>query len=67
MKLRDVLARLGILRTGATAATYRSGAERPAELMMDGVLDARRDLANGANVTDIRKAGEAKKHGDSRH
>ena len=53
MKFLDVLARLGILRWGKTAATYKSGAERPPELMMDGVLDARRDLSlqNGRTGT----------------
>ncbi len=43
----DVLRKLGILRYGATAATYKDGAERPTELMMDGVYDAKKDLVGG--------------------
>lgn len=46
MKLLDLLAKLGILRFGKTAAVYHSGKERPAELLMDNVYDARRDLVN---------------------
>jgi hypothetical protein len=46
MKLLDILARLGILRFGTKAAVYKSGTERPAELMMDGVFNADRDLVN---------------------
>jgi hypothetical protein len=44
MKLLDLLAKLGILRCGARAAVYRTAAERPSELMMDDVFDAKRDL-----------------------
>jgi hypothetical protein len=44
MKLLDMLAKLGILRFGAKAAVYKSGAERPAEFTMDGVYNADRDL-----------------------
>ncbi len=49
MTLFDLLRKLGILRYGATAATYRDGAERPTELMMDGVYDARHDLVAGGD------------------
>ncbi len=44
MQFLDLLAKLGILRYGTTAATYRSGTERPTELLMDNVYDAQRDL-----------------------
>lgn len=44
MKFLDVLAKLGILRYGATAATYRSATERPIELQDSDVFDAKRDL-----------------------
>ncbi len=44
MGLLDLLRKLGVLRYGATAGTYESGAERPTELMMDGVYDAKKDL-----------------------
>ena len=47
MGLLDLLRKLGILRYGATAGTYRNGAERPTELMMDGVYDAKKDLVGG--------------------
>ncbi|MFD0985853.1 hypothetical protein [Methyloligella solikamskensis] len=56
MKILDLLAKLGILRYGAKAGTYRSEAERPTEFMMDDVFDADRDLvvrkgAKGETVT----------------
>lgn len=38
------LRKLGILRTGAVAARYRNAVERPLELQVDDVLDAKRDL-----------------------
>ena len=44
MKLMDLLAKLGIWRFGTKAAVYKSGADRPAEFMMDGVYNADRDL-----------------------
>ena len=44
MKIFDILARLGILRFGTKAGTYKSGAERPTEFLMDDVFDAKRDL-----------------------
>jgi hypothetical protein len=47
MSLLDLLRKLGILRYGATAGTYEDGVERPTELMMDGVYDARKDLVAG--------------------
>ena len=46
MKFMDLLAKLGILRFGTKAAVYKSGTERPAEFMMDDVLNAERDLVN---------------------
>jgi hypothetical protein len=49
MGLLDLLRKLGILRYGSTAGTYKDGAERPTELMMDGVYDARKDLVGGRN------------------
>lgn len=52
MRISDILAKLGILRYGAKAATYRSAADRPAELQMPGVFDARRDLVD---INDLRK------------
>ena len=46
MNLRDVLAKLGILRFGTKAAVYKSAVERPSELQMDGVFNAERDLVS---------------------
>lgn len=62
MKLLDLLAKLGILRYGAKAAVYKSAKDRPAELMMDGVFNAERDLVNSpkpakaeTNVTQLKR------------
>ncbi|MFO1484432.1 MAG: hypothetical protein U1F71_13820 [Verrucomicrobiaceae bacterium] len=38
------LRKLGIYRSGATAAVYHNAIERPIELQMDGVFDASKDL-----------------------
>ena len=51
MKLLDLLRKLGILRFGGQAATYRDARERPAELQMDDVFDARKDLVRGAETS----------------
>lgn len=56
MKVLDLLAKLGILRFGATAATYRSGTERPTELLMDGVFNAERDLTRRQDLRDLAAA-----------
>ena len=47
MGLMDILRKLGIVRFGATAGTYRNAKERPTELQMDGVYNAKKDLING--------------------
>lgn len=46
MGILRVLQKLGILRLGATAATYKNAKERPIELQMDGVFNAEKDLIN---------------------
>ena len=51
MGLLDILAKLGILRAGAKAGTYGSAKDRPAEFLMDDVLDAVRDLTIGKDLT----------------
>ncbi len=61
MKLLDVLAKLGILRFGTKAAVYRSGTERPAELMMDDVLNADRDLTTKQDIARAAAALSVKK------
>ena len=55
MKLLDLLAKLGILRFGARAATYSSAKDRPAEFMMDDVYDAERDLTTKEDVKAVKK------------
>ena len=42
--LLRVLAKIGILRYGAKSYTYTSGRDRPAESLMNDVLNAERDL-----------------------
>lgn len=46
MSFVDILRKLGIFRSGATSGAYKNGAERPTELMMDDVYDAKKDLIN---------------------
>lgn len=38
------LRKLGIFRSGSSTAVYHSAADRPAEFMMEGVFDAKKDL-----------------------
>lgn len=38
------LRKLGIYRSGSCAAVYHNAAEKPVELIMDGVFDAQKDL-----------------------
>lgn len=45
-KFVDILRKLGILRFGKTAATYTNAVDRPTELQMDDVYDAKKDLIN---------------------
>ncbi len=60
MKLLDALAKLGILRFGTKAAVYKTGTERPAELQMDGVFNAERDLVTKHDVDKVVGAGKPK-------
>ena len=50
MKVLDVLRKLGILRYGTKTATYTSMRDKPAELFMDGVFNADKDLVNREDV-----------------
>jgi len=58
MKFLDLLAKLGILRYGTKAGTYRTGKDRPTEFMMDDVYNAERDLTT---KDDVKKAAESLK------
>lgn len=42
----DSLRKLGIFRSGSVSGTYKNATERPTELQMDGVFDAKKDLIN---------------------
>jgi len=46
MSFMDILRKLGILRMGAVNGTYRNAKERPIEMQMSGVFDAKKDLIN---------------------
>jgi hypothetical protein len=48
--LLRVLAKLGILRYGVKSATYTSGRDRPAELLMPNVFNADRDLTTAQDI-----------------
>lgn len=50
MTVMDWLRKLGIIRSGVTCGTYKNAIERPAELQMDGVFDAKKDLINADKV-----------------
>ena len=53
MKVLDILAKLGILRYGTTAAVYRSGRDRPIAFIDNGLHNAERDLTT---LDDLRRA-----------
>lgn len=44
MKLKELLAKTGVFRSGATSGVYTNAKERPTELQMDGVFNAEKDL-----------------------
>lgn len=50
MKFLDLLRKLGIFRSGSVSATYKSGTDRPTEMMMENVFDAKKDLINKKNA-----------------
>jgi hypothetical protein len=56
MKLKELLNKSGILRSGTTTATYKSGKDRPTEFLMDNVYDEKKDLTT---KDDIKKAKAA--------
>lgn len=51
MKILDLLAKLGILRFGTKKAVWHSAEDMPAEILMDGVFDAERDLTSKERLT----------------
>lgn len=56
MKFMDLLRKLGIFRSGAVAGTYTDAKERPSELQMEGVLDAKKDLVSGGETKSAEKS-----------
>ena len=56
MNLRDILAKLGILRFGTKKAVWHSGRDMPAELLMDDVFSAERDLTTKKDIHAVREA-----------
>jgi hypothetical protein len=50
MNVMNWLRKLGILRYGTCAGTYTSGKDRPTELLMDGVFDAKKDLIHRSDL-----------------
>jgi len=55
MKITDILRKLGIFRSGSISATYTSSKDRPTEILMDDVFDAKKDLINKEDVANIKK------------
>lgn len=49
MANKDTLRKLGVVRSGAVAGTYKNAKDRPTELQMDGVYNAEKDLVGGDN------------------
>lgn len=46
----DLLRKLGIFRSGSVSGTYTNATNRPTELQMEGVYDAKKDLVNKDDV-----------------
>ncbi len=61
MNTMEALRKLGIMRSGAGAATYKGEKERPSEFMMDGVFDAKKDLIS----SDANKGGSTSSKTDT--
>jgi len=61
MNILRWLNKLGILRWGGTAATYRSAVERPIELQEPGIFHAERDLVGRSQARDAKVVAEKSK------
>lgn len=46
MTILDFLRKIGIFRSGSVSTSYKSSSDRPTEMMMDNVFDAKKDLIN---------------------
>jgi hypothetical protein len=56
MKIMDILRKLGVFRSGTVAKKYKSGKDMPAELLMDDVYDADKDLVTKDDVQHVHDA-----------
>lgn len=56
MNIRDILAKLGILRFGTNKAVWRSGRDMPAEMLMNDVFNAERDLTTKKDIGAVSEA-----------
>lgn len=54
-KFLDILRKLGIFRSGAVSGTYTNAVNRPSELQMEGVYDAKKDLVNKNDVENVKQ------------
>ena len=61
MSVIDWLRKLGILRFGAEAGTYRNAKERPDSLLMDDVYDSEKDVISLDKMTDERMSHDEPK------
>jgi ribosomal protein S27AE len=53
MGLFDILAKLGILRFGTKKAVWHGGKDMPAEMLMDNVYNAERDLTTREDLKKV--------------
>uniref|UniRef100_A0A7C5EXQ8 Uncharacterized protein n=1 Tax=Desulfobacca acetoxidans TaxID=60893 RepID=A0A7C5EXQ8_9BACT len=53
MGLSNLLHKLGVVRYGAQAGTFTSSKDRPAEFLMEEVLDAQKDLTTKEDVHQV--------------
>lgn len=54
MKILDILRKLGIYRSGSYSGTYKLE-DRPVEMMMDNVYDAKKDLITKEDLKNLKK------------
>lgn len=55
MKFLDILRKLGIFRSGSAGGTYTNAVDRPTELQMDDVFDAKKDLTTKEDVKNVKE------------
>jgi energy-coupling factor transporter transmembrane protein EcfT len=56
MNIMDTLRKLDVFRSGSVSGTYKNAKERPTELMMDDVYNAKKDLVNATEDIPKNKA-----------